>query len=114
MTGNRVRRFGEQLRDELGTPRRVGLLDSSPQSAVWRVELASGPAVVRLPDLVSPPLPNRCFPKPRMRTAPPRAATGTDVEGELADACAGWLIRGDALVEHVWVRGPMRGPEHRC
>jgi aminoglycoside phosphotransferase (APT) family kinase protein len=30
-----------------------------------------------------------------------RETTGTDVEGELADACAGWLIRGDALVERA-------------
>jgi hypothetical protein len=28
-----------------------------------------------------------------------RRETGTDVPGELADACAGWLIRGDALVQ---------------
>jgi len=28
-----------------------------------------------------------------------RAATGTEVAGDLADACAAWLIRGDALVE---------------
>ncbi|WP_066953230.1 aminoglycoside phosphotransferase family protein [Streptomyces lushanensis] len=27
-----------------------------------------------------------------------RDATGTEQEGDLADACAGWLIRGDALV----------------
>ena len=27
-----------------------------------------------------------------------RSLSGTDVPGELADACAGWLIRGDALV----------------
>jgi len=27
-----------------------------------------------------------------------RLLTGTDVRGELADVCAGWLIRGDALV----------------
>jgi hypothetical protein len=27
--------------------------------------------------------------------------TGTDVPGDLADACAGWLIRGDALVERA-------------
>jgi hypothetical protein len=27
-----------------------------------------------------------------------RLLTGTDVHGELADVCAGWLIRGDALV----------------
>jgi tRNA A-37 threonylcarbamoyl transferase component Bud32 len=40
--------FGERLRDELGTPRRARLLDSSPRSAVWRVELADGtPAVVK-------------------------------------------------------------------
>lgn len=40
--------FGERLRDELGTPRSARLLDSSPRSAVWRVELADGtPAVVK-------------------------------------------------------------------
>ncbi len=27
------------------------------------------------------------------------AATGTHVQGDLTDACAGWLIRGDALVQ---------------
>jgi len=30
-----------------------------------------------------------------------RNLTGTDVPGDLADACAGWLIRGDALVERA-------------
>ncbi|MDH6125434.1 aminoglycoside phosphotransferase family protein [Kitasatospora sp. GP82] len=30
-----------------------------------------------------------------------RDATGTDVRGDLADACAGWLLRGDALVERA-------------
>ena len=30
-----------------------------------------------------------------------RQATGADVEGDLVDACAGWLIRGDALVERA-------------
>lgn len=30
-----------------------------------------------------------------------RSATGADVEGELVDACAGWLIRGDALVQRA-------------
>lgn len=30
-----------------------------------------------------------------------RSLTGTDVPGDLADACAGWLIRGDALVERA-------------
>lgn len=30
-----------------------------------------------------------------------RAATGTEVAGDLADACAGWLIRGDALVQRA-------------
>jgi hypothetical protein len=30
-----------------------------------------------------------------------RGLTGTDVPGDLADACAGWLIRGDALVERA-------------
>ncbi|MFC9859251.1 MULTISPECIES: protein kinase family protein [unclassified Streptomyces] len=30
-----------------------------------------------------------------------RTLTGTDVPGDLADACAGWLIRGDALVERA-------------
>jgi hypothetical protein len=33
-----------------------------------------------------------------------RLLTGTDVYGELADVCAGWLIRGDALVARA----------HRC
>ncbi|KOG89961.1 phosphotransferase family protein [Streptomyces varsoviensis] len=30
-----------------------------------------------------------------------RAATGSEPEGDLADACAGWLLRGDALVERA-------------
>ncbi|MFF2136582.1 phosphotransferase family protein [Streptomyces sp. NPDC058193] len=30
-----------------------------------------------------------------------RSLTGTDVPGDPADACAGWLIRGDALVERA-------------
>ncbi|MFF2846752.1 phosphotransferase [Streptomyces sp. NPDC058001] len=30
-----------------------------------------------------------------------RAATGTEVRGDLVDACAGWLVRGDALVERA-------------
>jgi hypothetical protein len=30
-----------------------------------------------------------------------RSVTGTDLAGSLADACAGWLIRADALVERV-------------
>ena len=29
------------------------------------------------------------------------AATGTEPEGDLTDACAGWLLRGDALVERA-------------
>jgi hypothetical protein len=30
-----------------------------------------------------------------------RAYTGTDVSGDLAEACAGWLIWGDGLVERA-------------
>jgi hypothetical protein len=30
-----------------------------------------------------------------------RAVTGTDAPGDLADACAGWLLHGDALVEQA-------------
>ncbi|MBD0738095.1 aminoglycoside phosphotransferase family protein [Streptomyces sp. CBMA29] len=30
-----------------------------------------------------------------------RRATGTDVQGDLTDACAGWLLRGDALVQRA-------------
>ena len=30
-----------------------------------------------------------------------RSLTGTDPAGQLADSCAGWLIRGDALVERA-------------
>ncbi|WP_432252112.1 phosphotransferase family protein [Streptomyces sp. HNM1019] len=30
-----------------------------------------------------------------------RQATGTDIQGDLTDACAGWLLRGDALVERA-------------
>ena len=47
--------------------------------------------------------------RPARRSRRPSAAyratwrnlTGTDVPGDLADACAGWLIRGDALVERA-------------
>ncbi|WUM91686.1 aminoglycoside phosphotransferase family protein [Streptomyces sp. NBC_00322] len=39
--------FGARLRDELGVPRRARLLESSPRSAVWRVELDGGTAVVK-------------------------------------------------------------------
>ena len=34
-----------------------------------------------------------------------RAATGTDLQGDLTDACAGWLLRGDALVERALREG---------
>ena len=37
-----------------------------------------------------------------------RSATGTEPAGDLTDACVGWLISGDALVERA-ERGP---PEH--
>ncbi len=37
----------ERLRDELGVPRRVVPLPSSPRSRVWRVELGSAPAVIK-------------------------------------------------------------------
>ncbi|MFJ6215730.1 phosphotransferase family protein [Streptomyces sp. NPDC092296] len=30
-----------------------------------------------------------------------RHATGTEVQGDLTDACAGWLLRGDALVQRA-------------
>jgi hypothetical protein len=30
-----------------------------------------------------------------------RAATGTEAAGDLADACAGWLLQGDALVQQA-------------
>jgi hypothetical protein len=36
-----------------------------------------------------------------------RSATGTDPDGSLAEACAGWLIRGDALVERAKRDGSM-------
>ncbi|MFD9366445.1 aminoglycoside phosphotransferase family protein [Streptomyces sp. NPDC060020] len=34
-----------------------------------------------------------------------RTATGSEVQGGLADACAGWLIRGDALVQRAHREG---------
>lgn len=37
----------ESLRDELGVPRRIVPLRSSPRSRVWRVELGSAPAVIK-------------------------------------------------------------------
>jgi Phosphotransferase enzyme family len=43
-----------------------------------------------------------------------RSVTGTDLAGSRADACAGWLIRGDALVERAERGGSvqlMRLPE---
>lgn len=40
-------------------------------------------------------------------TATWRASTGTEPGGDLADACAGWLLRGDALVERQF-----RGRDH--
>lgn len=39
--------FGEKLRAELGSPRRVRGLDSSPRSRVWRAELSGTPVVVK-------------------------------------------------------------------
>ncbi|WP_330334009.1 aminoglycoside phosphotransferase family protein [Streptomyces sp. NBC_00536] len=39
--------FGDGLRERLGPPGRVRRLESSPRSLVWRVELASGPAVLK-------------------------------------------------------------------
>ncbi|WP_455361351.1 aminoglycoside phosphotransferase family protein [Streptomyces sp. SYSU K21746] len=30
-----------------------------------------------------------------------RTATGTELDGDLTDACAGWLLRGDALVQRA-------------
>ncbi|GAA0980309.1 MULTISPECIES: phosphotransferase family protein [Streptomyces violaceusniger group] len=39
--------FGEKLRAELGSPRRVRGLESSPRSRVWRAELSGTPVVVK-------------------------------------------------------------------
>ncbi|MGW8886338.1 aminoglycoside phosphotransferase family protein [Streptomyces sp. NPDC055749] len=39
--------FGDELRAELGSPRRSRRLGSSPRSRVWRVELAKATAVVK-------------------------------------------------------------------
>ncbi|MEU0600360.1 aminoglycoside phosphotransferase family protein [Streptomyces sp. NPDC006393] len=39
--------FGERLRAELGWPRRVHRLGSSPRSRVWRAELSGTPVVVK-------------------------------------------------------------------
>ncbi|WP_378740575.1 phosphotransferase [Nocardia brasiliensis] len=39
--------FGDKLRAELGTPRRVRRLGSSPRSRVWRAELSGTPVVVK-------------------------------------------------------------------
>ncbi|MEV4868036.1 aminoglycoside phosphotransferase family protein [Streptomyces syringium] len=39
--------FGETLRAELGSPRQAHLLESSPRSHVWRVELGGARAVVK-------------------------------------------------------------------
>jgi hypothetical protein len=48
-----------------------------------------------------------CAPEPELGEAEAayrsawRSVTGTDLAGSLADACAGWLIREDALVERA-------------
>ncbi|MCF3103103.1 phosphotransferase [Streptomyces roseoverticillatus] len=39
--------FGEKLKAELGSPRRVRRLSSSPRSRVWRAELSGTPVVVK-------------------------------------------------------------------
>ena len=39
--------FGEDLRAELGSPRRVRRLRSSPRSRVWRAELSGTPVVIK-------------------------------------------------------------------
>ena len=39
--------IGESLRDELGTPRTVRRLASSPRSRVWPVEFDAAPAIVK-------------------------------------------------------------------
>ncbi|MDR3035626.1 MAG: aminoglycoside phosphotransferase family protein, partial [Kitasatospora sp.] len=39
--------LGERLRTELGPPRKVRRLVSSPRSRVWRAELAGRPVVVK-------------------------------------------------------------------
>ncbi|WP_405953022.1 aminoglycoside phosphotransferase family protein [Streptomyces prunicolor] len=39
--------FGDELRAQLGSPRRSRRLDSSPRSRVWRVELPEATAVVK-------------------------------------------------------------------
>jgi fructosamine-3-kinase len=39
--------FGEELRAQLGAPRRARRLGSSPRSRVWQVELGGAPAVVK-------------------------------------------------------------------
>ncbi|MFF9481641.1 phosphotransferase [Streptomyces sp. NPDC014733] len=39
--------FGDELRSELGPPRRARRLESSPRSRVWRAELSGTPVVVK-------------------------------------------------------------------
>ncbi|MEU6988268.1 phosphotransferase [Streptomyces sp. NPDC046324] len=39
--------FGDELRSELGSPRRARRLGSSPRSRVWRAELSGTPVVVK-------------------------------------------------------------------
>lgn len=49
----------------------------------------------------------KSVPEPALRRAEEayrsawRSLTGADVDGDLAEACAGWLIRGDGLVERA-------------
>jgi hypothetical protein len=41
-----------------------------------------------------------------------RSATGADPAGDLTDACVGWLISGDALVERARRGSPERPSNH--
>jgi hypothetical protein len=79
---------GEELRAALGPPATVRRLPSSPRSRVWLVEFGGAPAIVK--EITEGPDARDRFTR---EAAEPR--------GQLADACAGWPIRGDALVERA-------------
>ncbi|MEF9886791.1 hypothetical protein [Streptomyces sp. P9-A4] len=77
--------FGDELRAEPGTPRSSRSLDSSPRSRVWRVELPERTAVVK--QAVDGPDTDERYAR---EVAAPRLA-----------GRAGWLLRGDTLVQRA-------------
>ncbi|WP_030262275.1 aminoglycoside phosphotransferase [Streptomyces sp. NRRL B-24484] len=73
-------------------------------------QASRGPGIVELAYLrigfptcwcATAPAPERLAAAEAAYRAQWRASTGTEVDGDLADACAGWLVRGDALVQRA-------------